>query len=132
MFNFTFERKKRLIEAGLKTDVATEAPKEEPKDISEPVLSILEAMKDISRWERTPRTEEDEDYVYLKLKDVVANVNYILCYSGFSYILREFSWMTDDEKAAVIDRLFEIDESLTTAWKAAQRDKISEIYCKER
>jgi len=100
--------------------------------IGQPVLAIIEATKDVKRWEKGQFGNIEGSCLHLV--DTKTGVEYEISRSTTmiaKYHLMGFSWMTEDESSALQHALWKLGVSIAKAENEQQRAKMMEVYCKE-
>jgi hypothetical protein len=117
-----------LLKAMERLPPSTVLPPPKPA-LREPVLSMLEAMKDLSRWEEM-RDLGTVGLVFF-VRDKATDVEYQVFYSRHtrSYYLAGFDWMSTVENEAVTEGLLALKNALADKDKRAARQKMIELYC---
>jgi len=104
-----------------------------PKQISEPVLSLLETMKEEGRWESYYFENTDPEYPVLTVIDGKTSTTFKLHphkYYRFSYELHNCDWLTSDEQDALKIEMWRLRKDKQEAKKREERQKMVKIYCK--
>jgi hypothetical protein len=98
--------------------------------LREPVLSMLEAMKDLGRWECVlSEFGNHPTWCLDSTTNVVYQMHYDVKTIGYRYFLADFKWLTDEERAAVVAGLRGLVKACHEKKMEEQRQKMMELYC---
>jgi hypothetical protein len=102
------------------------------KQISEPVLSIIETMKEDGRWSVNYFKNSDPEYPVLTVIDRNTNTTFHLHphpYDRFCTVLHNCDWVTTDEQYVLKSEIWRLHKDKQQEKRQQERQKMMEIYC---